>query len=95
MDAKSEPVVLSYTPELSPTPLPPPSKDAGGSQVQLLPAAGPAPETDVMAAVNNFTRMDPGQQQTLVSVLNALVRPEPTAPTPPKTTALSPPPYKS
>ena len=63
--------------------------------MQLLPAAGPAPETDIMAAVNNFTRMDPSQQQTLVSVLTALVRPEPTAPMPPRTTALSPPPYSS
>jgi hypothetical protein len=95
MDTKSEPIVLSYTPELSPTPPPHPSRDAGGSQVQLLPAAGPAPETDVMAAVSNFTRMDPSQQQTLVSVLTALVRPEPPAPTPPNTTALSPPPYSS
>ena len=63
--------------------------------MQLLPAAGPAPETDVMTAVNNFTRMDPSQQQTLVSVLNALVRPEPTAPTLAKTMALSPPSYCS
>ena len=94
MDSKSDPVVLSYTPEPSP-PAPHPSKDAGGSQVPLLPAAGPAPETDVMAAVNTFTRMDPGQQQTLVSVLNALVRPEPAAPTPPNAAAQSPPPYKS
>jgi hypothetical protein len=81
MDVKSEPVVLSYTPERSmPTHL---SMDAGGSQVKLLPAAGPAPETDVMTAVNNFTRMDPSQQQTFVSVLTSLVRPEPPAPTPP------------
>ena len=39
-------------------------------------ATGSDPATEVLAAVNNFARMDPNQQQTLVSVLNALIRPE-------------------